>query len=636
MHFSQLLHYTRRVLELGPRASITVLKNRYQKKRTYQACKRKALAHTAHYEWEIIAARHKVQQSFPSFLWQLRYTSDAMFPVSLLRPFADDVHNQEKADRFVVREYDLLGSGSIQFDQMPWHEDFRLREQNQEAHYTFNPHQFYQDVVVQTGTGPEFVKDIKVPWELSRCYHFSVLGQAYQATCDKKYVDAFVGQTESWMQENPFMLGVNWVCPMEVGIRAINWVCAFYYFKDAPQVSDVFWEQFVCILYDHFVYLENNWEVYDSRTSNHYLSDLVGYFSLCCFFIDLQGVQEKQLWCAQEIMREWDKQVFAEGTDYEGSTAYHGLVTELFFVFTQFCKKTDLLLSENMSHLLSSMIEFMAWVTPQSAAQIVTVGDNDSGRVLYHGLPKSLVQAASELQLGTRQFSEFGVSVIKTKNYHVTLRHHVYNKRQPSGHFHNDAGSITLAVNGVPVFVDPGSYVYTPSAMWRNYFRSVAVHNTFYIEGKEPVSLDEHLFGLSLPEKRPGIQENSSHIKTLHHLYAQYQVISTRALACDDAGSCITITDAWQALPGYDEQRALISAWNFTLAPGIVATEQDGVWHLKHNSQLLVRLHSENLDFSVDDAWHSPAYGIKVPTRALRARGPLVVGAALNIRIVVQ
>ncbi len=626
MQFNKVIHYAKRALELGPRASVIVFKNRFQKKRSYTVCKRKALEYRAHYEWEQIMARHNVQQPFPFFLWQLRHTSDQTFPVSLLRPFADDGQNQEKADRFVAQEFDLLGSSPIQCAQIPWHEDFRLRATDSNVECTFNLHQFYQDVVVQTGTGAELVKDIKVPWELSRCYHFAVLGQAYQTTCDKKYVDAFVEQVHSWMQENPFMLGVNWVCPMEVGIRAINWVCAFYLFKDAPRITDEFWEQFVCTLYNHFVYLEQNWEVYDSRTSNHYLSDLVGYFSLCCFFIDLPGVQEKRLWCYQEIMREWDKQIFAEGSDYEGSTAYHGLVTELFFVFTQFCKKTDLPLSQNLSHLLSSMIEFMAWVKPQGARQIVTVGDNDSGRVLSHGLPKSLVQAASESQRGTRHFSEFGLSIIKTKNYHVTLRHHVYNKRQPSGHFHNDAGSVTLAVNGVPVFVDPGSFVYTPSATWRNYFRSVAVHNTMFVEGVEPVSLDEHLFGVPLPENRSWHQEDALRLETVHHLYAAQKLIFSRAVECDNTASSITITDAWRAQPGYDEHNVLMSAWNFTLAPEIEAVVYDGVWQLSHQGQVLMQLCSHDLEFTLCDAWHSPAYGEKVSTHALHARCPLAVG----------
>ena len=97
-------------------------------------------------------------------------------------------------------------------------------------------------------------------------------------------------------------------------------------------------------------------------------------------------------------------------------------------------------------------------------------------------------------------FPQFGLSIIKTNNWHVTLRHHAYNALQPTGHFHNDIGSITLAVNGIPVIVDPGSFVYTPSAMWRNYFRSVAVHNTSFIDGIEPVLLSDELFVLNIPE----------------------------------------------------------------------------------------------------------------------------------------
>ncbi len=51
-------------------------------------------------------------------------------------------------------------------------------------------------------------------------------------------------------------------------------------------------------------------------------------------------------------------------------------------------------------------------------------------------------------------FAHFGLSVIKTDVWHLTLRHHAYNALQPSGHFHNDIGSVTLAVNRIPVIVD--------------------------------------------------------------------------------------------------------------------------------------------------------------------------------------
>jgi hypothetical protein len=645
-----MVHYIKRVLELGPKATMNVLKNRYRKKRLYQLSKRRALAHKVHHEWERIAARHNVQQSFPSFLWRMRYTSADHFPVHVLQPFANDNDTVRRADLIVAHEYDLLGFyGVVQYQgalhqgsergvaHMPWHIDFRLKAANPTVNCTFHSHQFYQDIVVQAGAGTELAKDIKVPWELSRCYHFAVLGQAYQATCDTKYVDTFVEHVESWIHENPFLLGVNWVCPMEVGIRAINWVCAFYYFKTAPQISGAFWKRFVCTLYDHLMYLEQNWEVYDSRTSNHYLSDLVGYYAVCCFFIDLPGIADKQAWCAQEIMREWNKQVFAEGADYEGSTAYHGLVTELFFVFSQFAQHYEPELVETMQQSLAQMIDFLTWCRPHETGSLVTIGDNDSGRVLYHGISGVVACAAQRICLGVRHFPEFGLSVYRSEHFHSMLRHHVYTKRQPSGHFHNDAGSITLAVQGIPVFIDPGSFVYTPSTTWRNYFRSVAVHNTSYLEGIEPCSLDEHLFGMPIPEQKPRTQDFfSTHLSTAHHLYADYGLEYTREVEYCDAKSRISITDCWLKYGGVLVEEGQIVVWNFTLAPGIDAIFSQGIWHLCHQGHTLIRLYSPDLMFSLHDAWHSPAYGEKVATHSLRARQLLEVGRKMSTTLALQ
>ena len=63
-----------------------------------------------------------------------------------------------------------------------------------------------------------------------------------------------------WIEYNPYMLGVNWMCPMEVAIRAINWIWAINYYKTVQDISITAWETIVTSLYNHMKYLEGNWE----------------------------------------------------------------------------------------------------------------------------------------------------------------------------------------------------------------------------------------------------------------------------------------------------------------------------------------------------------------------------------------
>ena len=48
-------------------------------------------------------------------------------------------------------------------------------------------------------------------------------------------------------------------------------------------------------------------------------------------------------------------------------------------------------------------------------------------------------------------------------------------------HGHLDALSFTLSVDGLEIFIDPGTYLYHSGKKWRTYFRSTAAHNTIRI-----------------------------------------------------------------------------------------------------------------------------------------------------------
>jgi hypothetical protein len=59
---------------------------------------------------------------------------------------------------------------------------------------------------------------------------------------------------------------------------------------------------------------------------------------------------------------------------------------------------------------------------------------------------------------------------------------------QNGGHAHADALSMTLAVRGVPLLIDPGTACYTTDPAMRDRFRSTALHNTLELD-RRPQSL---------------------------------------------------------------------------------------------------------------------------------------------------
>ena len=628
MNLGRLKYCGKQFIKLGPRRSFHILENRI--KTSYFNHYWRYIAHKklANHTWNSLMKNLDVTLSFHEFFEALK--KKKVICLAELYPLEsfDTDRLLLKADEFVNHTFELLGSGKQTFENIPWHTDFRLQKQNGEKDCSFDGNAYYKDIHVKNGKSSDYVKDIKVPWELSRCYHFLVLGQAYELTNDEKYAQAFSSQVQDWIHKNPFLLGPNWVCGMEVGIRAVNWIWAFFMFRHSSKISETVWQKVVCSLYDHLFFLENNWEVYDSRTSNHYLSDLIGYFYLCFFFSDMKGIKEKSRWCYQELLREFEKQVFDEGTDYEESTHYHKLVTEIFYHFYLLGREFAYPLSTFFVEKLARMFDFIDWCS-FSPGKIISIGDNDSGRILYYGLmPDMIAHLVSKETSGKKLFRQFGLSVLKNDQWHITLRHHSYAKHQPSSHLHNDIGSVTMAYKGKDLFVDPGSFLYTPSEVWRNRMRSATVHNMFFLDGLEPVPFDYRLFALELPCQL----NNDDHFSVEHDLYEMFELRAHRKVTVDQTPNVFEITDWWSCI-GTCQRVYPKVCWNFTLAPDVEAKKEDDRVLIFFHEKPLVQITSNKLSFEIVDTFVSYRYGEKQASKALRAILPFELYAKVILTI---
>jgi hypothetical protein len=432
----------------------------------------------------------------------------------------------------------------------------------------------------------------------------------YQTTNDHKYKDAFVMHVQHWQQHNPYLLGINWLCPMEVALRSISLVIAFDFFKTAD-IDASFWQSYAGLLYDHMVYLEHNWEWYDGRTSNHYLSDLVGYFYLCFFFQSFCDVSQKVDWVIKEIISEMQKQIFKEGTSYEGSTQYHRLVTELLYHVQQLAGVMHITLPQSFHETLSRMFEFIDWCSIDDK-HMITIGDHDGGKVTYVGLSHKVV-SGDKRSTHIKHYNQFGLSIVKNNRWHVSLRHHAYDSKQPSGHYHNDAGSITLAIKGIPVLIDPGSYLYTPSKVIRNQFRSASVHNMVHIEGQEPVPFDNRLFALAIPSNDLGMSVETKEISyTSHILFERYHSKYNRTIKLFE--NALFIYDSIEQLDTNDEDLSLF--FNFTFHDNIMLEKESDCWIGFYEKGPLFKMQSSYSMQKIEGQF-SPTYGVLAQTDRL-------------------
>ncbi len=598
--------------------------------------KKAALAHKANHRWSDIAKHLKRDRSFGSIFSVLasnriftRMLATEQFAKHFPAPLANDPTLFEYADTICRNRFSILGSDKLDLGQkLPWHYDIKLPQEQWGTEYWNRPSlRFYQEISVQDSPQSEqgYYPDIKVPWELSRLQHIFIIGYAYQraiASNDSEritqYSDTFVKHMTSWIDENPYLLGVNWVCPMEVAIRAVNMIWGFHFFKNHPEISMDFWKKIVCSLYDHAHYLDYNRETSD-KPNNHYLADLVGGFYLSVFFKDLSPVfNQKQSIVLDTIWAQIAQQVHPDGTSYEGSTNYHRLVTEMLVHVSLMCQLQGTTIPTTIGPTLRTMKAFLQDCT-DLGGNLAQIGDNDSGKFVT-GLR---INPNTQPRLISYRYA--GITIMNTHGWHVTFRHPTFDKHQPTGHFHADELSITASIDGKPLLVDPGSYLYTSNKHWRNQYRSSYAHNSFFVPAFEQEPKD--LFTLPRQpynhEPTVTIEGKTVIICDRHLKYNNRGLIAHRRLIFDTFKETLELHDWWQPSDNhqnvFNKPNSHNCVWNLHWATDLSLYQNEShAWIICRKNKPIAHLTS-TLSFTKCDGFFSPSYGIQEPAITLTA-----------------
>lgn len=270
---------------------------------------------------------------------------------------------------------------------------------------------WYRDIAITTGYPGA---DIKVPWELARCQHLPQLALAYGLTRGgipgfrdaMEYQQEFRNQVIDFIAANPPRFGVNWACPMDIGIRVANWLMAYDLFVAAGAEFDGAFIAVLCrSIHEHGLHIAGNLEWNEAFRSNHYLADLAGLLFAGAY---LPSGATSDNWihkAALELLIEIPAQFNEDGSNFEGSTCYHRLSAEM--VVYSMALLTSILRGrlplpwqvsatrhdsvatrlENEEHIFSRAqieileraAEFSMHATKEDG-RVAQIGDNDSGR----------------------------------------------------------------------------------------------------------------------------------------------------------------------------------------------------------------------------------------------------------------
>jgi uncharacterized heparinase superfamily protein len=190
------------------------------------------------------------------------------------------------------------------------------------------------------------------------------------------------------------------------------------------------------------------------------------------------------------------------------------------------------------------------------------------------------------------------------------------------GHAHNDRLAFTLEIEGVEFLVDPGVFVYTASLAERNAGRSVLNHNTLAVARQEQNRwLDSSKWwGCHEDTRCKCVAWEATAEKTYfvgeHHGYRRLvPPITHRRI--------LELTKATRQLALRDEILAPASAaipellWTFVLHPACRLQTDQGFARIQRLGKE-IRLRASQGEWMLQDAFYSPAYGVREATQALR------------------
>jgi hypothetical protein len=480
-----------------------------------------------------------VWQRMPAAEWVRHFRSDR--DVKFFAGFTDRASVDFYRAQFPKQAAELIAAANRIVDEHCWPLlGFGERSFGAEIGWTCDPLSgyvwpldYHGDINLMRGDG----SDARVLWELNRLGHFVTLARAYFITSDERYAAEFFSQLRSWDEQNPYGRGANWTCAMEVALRVMNLIAAFHVFRHSPQFDHDSLEFFLRLFQEHGNYICDHLEFSHIATSNHYLSDVVGLLWLGEFLPEFRDCEYWQNLGSVEMLEEMDKQVLADGADYEASTGYHRFVLELFLYTFVFCRLNedelepteDDIPSESWNKLHQMLVYVLAYLRPDGFAPLI--GDTDSGQVLPMqrrraddhayvlaigavvfkdpGLKLAGVEPPEELfwilgEDGVRTFLEMnssdryavsqafpnaGTYVMRDGDLYLCFNASGAGINGRGSHGHNDVLSIEVSAGGRAFIVDPGTYVYSADLAKRHQFRSTAYHSTVQIDGLEQNSI---------------------------------------------------------------------------------------------------------------------------------------------------
>lgn len=563
----------------------------------------------------------------------------------------------ENADNVLNGTIRILG-GDVEISNINWHKDFK-------SDYQWKKGLFYKKYKPTRFNTSE---DVKTVWDLSRCQFLLWLGQAYMATKEEKYAKRVVELINDWITENPYRKSINWTCPMDIAIRAINWIYATSMVSSSEAVNEAFLKHLFNSLFQHGKFIYSNLEYQYPFSANHYATNVMGLLYLGKLFEFTKEGGEWFRYSTKSFLYEVRTQVLPTGVHFERSISYHRLMCEIFLYSYDLLKRIapESVSSTDIEYRIKSMIEFIDCYTKPSGNSPL-FGDNDDGRILpFVERPfydhRYLLDIAAHIfgrktykncignvldtiyftkgkkeETGITSFNnkiypDAGFAILKNDDFYVMLSNtgisryltpQMKKAAKIGTHTHLDALTFELSAGKSDFIVDAGSFTYTSDKRKRDEYRSTAKHNTLTVNNLSQYTLnpkDYFCFNGEYKDPMPIIYGETAKAQTATSSFCWQlnegeKVEHNRSIILQD--KFIEVCDKVET----NATERNYYEWNFYLATDIIAErkENEFILYSSKGDTLVMTVECNKMCYvDICECYISPSYGIEVKSHKIK------------------
>lgn len=482
--------------------------------------------------------------------------------------------------------------------------------------------------------------DIRTNWELNRHRQFALLAKSWYVTGENCYIEELECLFDNFNAACPFMWGPEWSSPMELSIRLVNWLVTAAFLDAAAQKNEKSRKLAIRLADGAWAmagHVRSHYSRYSSA-NNHAIVEAAGVAIAGVVFGQEDWLSEALSILEAEVVR----QTFPDGVNKEQALHYQLFVMESLCLVSHALRTSG----QKVPQWLFGQLRLMAGYVRAcyvGNGRYIEFGDDDEGAILclsgakpvygdhvlslvtmevddgqrwvedvaccetirwlypetelFRAQKQSLVQleAASDFPYG-------GVSVIRKGGFVLAFDHGPLGLDPLAAHGHADALSIQLYLDGEPVLIDPGTYVYNGNRKMRDLYRSTRAHNAACIAGENQSEiLGPFLWGRRARVSRSGFCQGPRAViaMAMHDGYGSSDCVRQVEVSEDGVDIIDTVEGA--------ECHNAVAYLHLPLPPENMRVSEHSIsLELSSGLKLMITMSS---NFNINPFEWSPAYG---------------------------